>query len=71
MSTHIGIWTAVGMIAAGCVAVVVSIFGKEFRNTDVETMTTDYGAASTWSGKLLFGFVGAAFLFVGIRALIK
>jgi hypothetical protein len=64
-------WMAVGMIATGLLAVGVSIFGKNFRKTDVLTMTADYGPASTWSGKLLFAFVGAGFLFIGIRGLIQ
>lgn len=56
-------------IAFGLGGILVSLFGENFRRTDILTGRVDYGPSARWSGKLLFGVVGTAFLVFGFYEL--
>jgi hypothetical protein len=59
------------MIIGGLICISVAIWGKEFGAADVEGFPiNDSKKASTWSGKLVFGAVGVAFVVLGILGLL-
>jgi hypothetical protein len=57
----------IALIIGGLVCIAVAIWGKRFYPADIEGgPINDNKEASIWSGKLVFGGVGIAFVVLGV-----
>ena len=58
-------------VIVGGLAIGVGIFAKEFHVADIETLSAYKDKLPTWLGRLLFIVVGAFFVGLGIKSLIR
>jgi hypothetical protein len=62
----------IAMIIGGLVCIAVAIWGKKFYAADIEGgPINDNKETSPWSGKLVFGAVGIAFVVLGVLRILR
>jgi hypothetical protein len=59
------------LIAAGLVGIAGGVFGKEFYEADISSVSVGSRKSSTWSGRLIFIIVGTGLIAVGIKLLMS
>jgi len=59
------------LLLFGLLAVLIAIFGKEFTSGEDAFGRKSDKPIPTWQGKLLFGVVGTALVFIGVTLLFR